>query len=58
MKTLAIGILIGVVALSASTTNYSTVSVVTLVGGKIAAEQGMVHKWRRHSKSQLWILRT
>ena len=39
MKTLAIGILIGVVALSASTTSYSTISVVTLVGGKIAAEQ-------------------
>lgn len=49
MKTLAIGILIGVVALSASTTSYSTISVVTLVGGKIAAEQKgtVVEKYKR-----------
>ena len=49
MKTLASCILIAVVAFSASKTNYSTTSVVTLVGAKISAEQKetVVKKYKR-----------
>lgn len=49
MKTLASCILIAVVAFSASKTNYSTTSVVTLVGAKISAEQQdtVVKKYKR-----------